>query len=332
MKQLFLTFILFLSGSILLWAQFPPQAGEQGSDAIAASDVRIVGWATGCTVQRGWQNIADTTLGRTSSGNESSVIGAAGLQALSLGDGGSAIITFDKPIKDSSGPDFAVFENGFINPQNGLEAYLEYAFVAVSSDGTHYVTFPPTSLTQDTAQIDNFTYMDAQLVNNLAGKYASGYGTPFDLSELADSPNLDIENIRYVKITDVVGSLNPQYASYDKDGRIINDPFPSPYPTGGFDLNAIAVLHQEGTIINKTPRQATLKLWPNPANNYIYICSSSPKPFNYGLYNLAGQKVLEGQYNKSLNEINIQALPSGIYYVICHFVDGSLQTLMFDKK
>ena len=55
--------------------------------------------------------------------------------------------------------------------------------------------------------------------------------------------NLDINNITHVKIIDVIGSINQSYASYDSQGNIINDPFPTPYETGGFDLDAIGVIH-----------------------------------------------------------------------------------------
>ncbi len=58
---------------------------------------------------------------------------------------------------------------------------------------------------------------------------------------------LDLNNIKYVRITDVIGSINPAYASYDFKGNIINDPWKTTYDpdpgTGGFDLDAVAVLH-----------------------------------------------------------------------------------------
>ena len=34
------------------------------------------------------------------------------------------------------------------------------------------------------------------------------------------------------------------YASYDSQGHQINDPWPTPFPTGGFDLDAVGVIHQ----------------------------------------------------------------------------------------
>jgi hypothetical protein len=35
------------------------------------------------------------------------------------------------------------------------------------------------------------------------------------------------------------------YASCDSQGHQINDPWPTPFPTGGFDLDAVGVIHQK---------------------------------------------------------------------------------------
>jgi len=314
------------------FAQFPPQAPEPGNDAIAHDDNHIVGWATGCTVTRGWQNIMDTTLGKTTSGNVHSAIGAPGLNVLSLGDGGSAIVTFAAPIKDEPGPDFAVFENGFANPQNAYEAFLELAFVAVSSDGIHYVTFPATSLTQDTSQIEQVTfgYTNAQLINNLAGKYINNYGTPFDLAELADSPNLDLQNIRYIRFTDVVGAIDPSFARYDHEGHIINDPFPSPFPTGGFDLNAVGVLHQQPTgIVTQSPEDGW-QLWPVPAHDFVTIKAKNQQKIQYRFYSLDGRLLTSGKGWSTL-KIPVTNLAPGNYFIRCVSENGNTQTLNFIK-
>jgi hypothetical protein len=70
-----------------------------------------------------------------------------------------------------------------------------------------------------------------------------GYGTSFDLSELTGTVDLNISAITHVRIIDVVGSLDPEYARYDSLGNIINDPWRTPYETGGFDLDAVAVMN-----------------------------------------------------------------------------------------
>jgi hypothetical protein len=77
----------------------------------------------------------------------------------------------------------------------------------------------------------------------LAGKYRQGYGTPFDLEELAGTPGLNVNDVKYVRIIDVVGSIDDNYATYDSFGNKINDPWPTPFDSSGFDLEAVGVIH-----------------------------------------------------------------------------------------
>ena len=96
---------------------------------------------------------------------------------VSLGRGGSITLAFDHPIRDGLGFDFAVFENA-IN-----DSFLELGFVEVSSDGVNFFRFDNDSLT--TSLVASFGEVDPTNVRNLAGKYRQGFGTPFDLEELA---------------------------------------------------------------------------------------------------------------------------------------------------
>ena len=86
-------------------------------------------------------------------------------------------------------------------------------------------------------------YMLIPGLTAIAGKFELNYGVPFDLEELADSSNIDIDEITHIRVIDVVGSINTEYASYDALGNIINDPWPTNFPSSGFDLDAVAVIH-----------------------------------------------------------------------------------------
>ena len=235
--------LLFYTLSLLLFtsqadAQFAPVVGFSGTTAIPADSSAFVAWASGCTLYRGLRCIAVPDSGYASDGDSSSAIGPAGQNGtVSLGDSGIAILTFLSPIVNGPGPDFAVFENGFNSGPPGF-AFLELGFVEVSSDGARYVRFPAISNVQDSTQIA-LAPMDGSLLNNLAGKYVWDYGTPFDLDELIDSPGLDVNNIRFVKVVDVIGSIDSIYGSRDSRGHIINDPYPTNYASSGFDLDAV---------------------------------------------------------------------------------------------
>ena len=57
------------------------------------------------------------------------------------------------------------------------------------------------------------------------------------------SPLVDVNQIRFVRITDVVGSINPLYGTLDSQGHLINDPWPTAGSGSGFDLDGVAALH-----------------------------------------------------------------------------------------
>ncbi len=296
-------------------AQYAPQAGLSGSDAIPGTSSLIVGWASGCTVQRGYMDIADTTMGLATSGDSTLALGPADGALVSLGDSGMAVLTFKHPVYDGPGPDFAVFENGFRDPADSAMAFLELAFVEVSSDGVNYFRFPANSLTQDTVQIPMAgVYMDASKINNLAGKYVGGFGTPFDLSELSGTAGLDISHITHIRLIDVIGALSG-HVTRDSAGRMINDPFPTTIPTSGFDLDAVGVIHEVGTGVIDIQKTAVYHVYPNPARDRIQVFCQTGF-FASGtvrITDMAGVEICGFALTSGGNEIGIALLPSGTY-------------------
>lgn len=222
---------------------FAPAAGMEGSTAIPYDYAGIVGWATGVhELVRGPVDISDAFSVAASWGVEADVLGVADAQddslpVLSLGDGGAVTLTFARPVGNGPGPDFAVFENGFVN------TFIELAYVEVSSNGVDFFRFASVSLTPATAQTGSFGHLDPTNIHNLAGKYRRGFGTPFDLAEMALRDGLDVNGVTHVRIIDVVGSVAPAYRRLDSLGNPINDQWPTNFETGGFDLDAVAVLN-----------------------------------------------------------------------------------------
>ncbi len=237
--------LLFLTPLAHAQGPFPPAAGQPGSTAIHKDDPSFKAWATGYEIKRGWVNMADTSLyvngsNKASYGHPSAALGVASgvsTQVVSLGDGGSITLTFSVPVVNGPGFDFAVFENSF------SDNYLELAFVEVSSDGQRFVRFPAVSLTPTNIQVGSFGSLDPTNLHNLSGKYRGGFGTPFDLNDLADSSGVNINNVRFIRVIDVVGSINPAFATYDAQGNKINDPFPTPFNSSGFDLDGIGLIN-----------------------------------------------------------------------------------------
>lgn len=312
-------------------AQFSPQANYSTSNAIYKDSSVFKEWATHCVVHRGYINMQDTNAtyngsNRASFGTAELALGKPGgvTDVVSLGDKGYAILSFDFPIKDSIGYDFAVFENGILNHQDSSMAFLELAFVEVSSDSIHFVRFPAVSLIPTSTQVSTFAYLDASLIHNLAGKYIVNYGTPFDLNELKDSDYLDINNVRWIKIIDLGGCIDKDYASYDANRNIINDPFPTPFNTCGFDLDAVGVINVN---YNFNKSSDDVVLWPNPVTDYIRLYSQKENIKKISIYNLIGKLMLQRKIDNKFTELEIPHFEFGIYFIII-----DLETKKITKK
>ncbi len=312
--------ILIFAGILLaavVNAQFAPPAGIAGTTAIHKDSSVFVSWATGCTVNRGWQDISNTAAGLATIGDSSNALGMAdGISVVSLGDGGSATITFDNPVTNGPGWDFAVFENSF------LQTFLELAFVEVSSDGVNFFRFPSVSLTQDTVQVNSFGSVDATKINNLAGKYVALYGTPFDLDEMINIPGLDVMNITHIRVIDVVGSVDETFATYDSQGHKVNDPWPTPFPSSGFDLDAVGVIHQSTTSFQEQSNFSNFQVYPNPLSHSGYLKYTLRKSSTVVLkiFSNDGSVVFSEKFFQSGGvqtlSLNKMKLKKGVYVVV----------------
>lgn len=234
MKKLSWSLFLFLLASALsvvsMAGPYPPAADKQGSTAIHMDDPAFVGWATryidyivGSNVDTTWQT-PEKALGKAA-GDSYDIV--------SLGRDGKITLTFDPPIEDGDGWDFAIFENSF------SDTFLELAWVEVSSDGTNFIRFDNDSLTAE--PVGAYGSIDPTDIDGLAGKYRQGYGTAFDLADLADtdevtSGTVDLSRITHVRIIDIIGDGT----CVDTSGDAIYDPYPT-VNSAGFDLDAIGV-------------------------------------------------------------------------------------------
>lgn len=288
-------------------AQYAPAAGKSGSTALRGDSSCFVAWATHCNLQLGYMDISQPDSGWVSVGTAAAALGPAKQNGVvSLGDGGTATLSFLKPIVNGIGWDFAVFENSF------LDTFLELAFVEVSTDGQRFVRFPCSSLTDTSIQTGAFGSTQPTQVNNLAGKYIVGYGTPFDLEEIKDSLGIDVNDIRYVRIRDVVGSLLPQFASYDAQNRKINDPWPTLFPSSGFDLDAVGVIHQGTTTAVEWQAENIFNIGPNPSSGILNIQSHANDKVIVS--DRLGKILYELEIQQGLNHYELE-LPAGFYYI-----------------
>ena len=183
---------------------------------------------------------------------------------------GTITLTFDTPIRNGVGADFAGFENGFYAEEADGQGTVvgqilaELAYVQVSTDGVTWLEFESDSLTPcPPPDPDGYGYMtiDPTDVYNFFGKHTNGYGkswgTPFDLDEFANHSAVlaglvDLQQIHYVKIVDIPGNGDhvdvnvpvPGSAIFlDSDGDPIYDAWIT-WGSGGVDVEALGVLNE----------------------------------------------------------------------------------------
>ncbi len=314
-QYLFLLANFFL-GAVNSHGQGPygPPPGETGTTAIHKDSSVFTGWAVGCTVTRGPQDITDTSEGYASSGEAPNAKGKARANGVvSLGDGGTATLTFDGAIRNGPGPDLAVFENSF------NDHFLELAFVEVSSNGEDFFRFEAVSLTDTSSQVGTFDSLDATNLYNLAGKYRAEYGTPFDLEELEGRPGLDIDHITHLRVVDVIGTISDPYATRDSRGKKVNDPWPTVFSSGGFDLDAVGVIHSGASSGREEHRSKALRVHPNPVQRgepFILQCGRIGESI-VKIYDISGTRIRSVHLEKEddLKRIRTEPLGTGIYFL-----------------
>lgn len=227
-RVMVLGFAAMLVAAFAQAGPYAPAAGQSGSTAIHMDDPLFVGWATG------WQDYAVGDECDPEWQTPQKALGKAvgdSFDVVCLGRGGEITMTFGGPIYDGPGWDFAVFEN------SAWDTFLELAYVEVSSNGTDFFRFESDSLTPGPS--DPWKMIDPTDITGLAGKYRQGYGTPFDLGDLAGvSPLLDVDEVGSVRFVDVVGDGT----FLDTSGDAIYDPCPTT-GSAGFDLDAVGVIH-----------------------------------------------------------------------------------------
>ena len=229
---------------------------------VTIGDPGIEGWATG-VLDFNFGPAGDTSFQIPANALGPAEGTSGGVTNLGRGVGGEGWITlsFDAPIIDGPGADFAVFENGFLVGPNQL--FGELAWVEVSTDGLSFFRFPG-FYSPNASPVGEFGTFDPTDFTGFAGKYEAGSGTPYDLALFSEAPLIDVNNINYVRITDIVGDgsvLDDTPAFVEVNGQMIPTGCPCPVydpyaPTlqgpNGFDLDGVGVLHF-GEVIDPPP-------------------------------------------------------------------------------
>ena len=218
---------------------------------ISKTDPRIVAWADTVVDYSPAPDVAEQFQ------NPVTGYGSLGdLTQQQIADGvsvGTITVGFSGAIRDGEAFDFAVYENGF-GYGGPTSLFADLAYVEVSSDGTNFARFDAIATnTEPLAGSGAFSGWDTTNLYNLAGKHADGWGTPFDLGQLADhalvtTGLLDRNNVRFVRLVDIPGTGHFE----DSLGNGILDVHPTT-GSGGYDFR----LTEGVAVLNAVPEPGT---------------------------------------------------------------------------
>jgi len=317
---------------VILAAPVRAQIVDSGqiNEEIERTDDRILSWATGVVdFERGWVNYLDEKAGRVSFGDPKDPLGPNG-EPFSLGDGGWITFSFLEPVGDGDGIDLAVFENGF---ESGGGVYMELGFVEVSSNGTDFVRLP--NLARRETQPGAFEGSFSEDFYNLAGNFVGGTG--IDLGDLLIDPDplvidgtVDLGNIQFVRVRDVIGDIAGPGTTFDSHGRAVADPFPTPFASGGMDITGVALLNPpvpsgiQDDIASSTGSNSarTMVAYPNPFADSVRLDLDSRSIRTVEILDARGRRVaaLAAAANRPYvdwdgRNSHGQELPRGVYFV-----------------
>ena len=145
------------------------------------------------------------------------------------------------------------------------------------------------------------------------------------MDEVEDNELLNKNRVTHVRIVDVVGNIDPEYATKDSEGHIVNDPWPTAFASSGFDLDAVGVIHDIAH--NDVPENAeeAIAVYPNPVRDRLMVKAEDLQSVE--IYNLVGQQVM---FSTS-DVVDMGVLNQGIYFVRIN-ADGKTVTKRVVKQ
>jgi hypothetical protein len=105
------------------------------------------------------------------------------------------------------------------------------------------------------------------------------------------------------------------FGSRDAKNNLINDPYPTPYPSAGFDLDAIGVIHSEGLGLDEGTMPVSL--FPNPSTGIFTINASGENRVE--VYSVKGENVVQHNFIDT-TKVDLTAFPKGMYFILINGV------------
>lgn len=125
-------------------------------------------------------------------------------------------------------------------------------------------------------------------------------------------------NITHVKLVDVVGTIDPLFGSFDSQGNVVNDLYPTPFPSGGFDLDGVGVIHQVPLSINEKKKEV-IRIYPNPAQSFLNVTINGV--YEISILNVNGRLIYSSSIDNNLT-IDVSNFENGVYFLKLKNKDG----------
>jgi hypothetical protein len=138
------------------------------------------------------------------------------------------------------------------------------------------------------------------------------------LNEFAALSSVNINAITHIRIVDVVGSMDNNFAKRDSRGVKINDPWPTPFGSSGFDLDAVGVIHQFASDGLSDVKRETPFQFQNPINTQQDLLVRLDKSINSGVIRISqlnGIVVSETEVNDGECEHPLRIDKQGLYFI-----------------
>jgi hypothetical protein len=84
-----------------------------------------------------------------------------------------------------------------------------------------------------------------------------------------------------------------------------------------------------GNAIFEKNRFSDIRVWPNPARNFLYFENMGSPVKAWEIYSIPGRKVAEGNLSGQKNMISVANLPDGLYVLIMKAGDGTYYRTKF---
>jgi hypothetical protein len=112
----------------------------------------------------------------------------------------------------------------------------------------------------------------------------------------------------------------------DSQGHIINDPYPTPFNSGGFDLDAVGVMYLSAEGIEEPVKGIAVSAYPNPCTGVLHITSNGSVLSRVKITDLSGKIVCDVSPDTEKITLDLGNISGGIYFAEYTFRDGSVQT------